>query len=55
MVTTEIIRQLESIVGAEHVTTAPELVVANSQDALKQVFPAEAVVFREPPKRSPRL
>jgi len=45
MVTPEIIRQLESIVGAEHVTTAPDLVVANSQDALKQVFPAEAVVF----------
>jgi glycolate oxidase len=45
MITPEIIRQLESIVGAEHVTTAPDLVVANSQDALKQVFPAEAVVF----------
>jgi len=45
MVTPEIIRQLESIVGAEHVTTTPDLVVANSQDALKQVFPAEAVVF----------
>lgn len=45
MVTPEIIRQLESIVGAAHVTTAPDLVVANSQDALKQVFPAEAVVF----------
>jgi glycolate oxidase len=45
MVNTEIIRQLESIVGAEHVSTAPDVVVANSQDALKQVFPAEAVVF----------
>jgi glycolate oxidase len=45
MVTPEIIRQLESIAGAEHVTTAPDLVVANSQDALRQVFPAEAVVF----------
>jgi glycolate oxidase len=45
MVTAEIIQQLESIVGAEHVTTAPDVVVTNSQDALKQVFPAEAVVF----------
>src|SRR5712692_1342138 len=45
MITSEIIRQLESIAGAEHVTTAHDVVVANSQDALKQVFPADAVVF----------
>ncbi len=45
MITTEIIQQLESIVGAEHVTTAPDVIVANSQDALRQVFCAEAVVF----------
>jgi glycolate oxidase len=45
MITTEIIRRLESIVGAEHVSTAADVIVANSQDALKQVFCAEAVVF----------
>ena len=45
MVTAEIIRELESIAGAEHVTTAREELIANSQDALKQVFCAEAVVF----------
>lgn len=45
MVTAEIIRELESIAGAGHVTTAREAVIANSQDALKQVFCAEAVVF----------
>ena len=45
MIIQEIITQLELIVGAEHVSTAPEIIVANSQDALKQVFCAEAVVF----------
>lgn len=45
MVTQEIITQMEFILGAEHVSTAPEIIVANSQDALKQVFCAEAVVF----------
>jgi glycolate oxidase len=45
MVTAEIIREMESIVGAEHVTTAPDAIVSHSQDALKQVFCAEAVVF----------
>src|SRR5919197_3627136 len=45
MINPEIIRQLEAIVGAEYVTTARDVVVENSQDALKQVFPAEAVVF----------
>jgi glycolate oxidase len=42
---TEIIQQLQAIVGAEHVTTAREVVIENSQDALKQVFPADAIVF----------
>jgi glycolate oxidase len=45
MITTEIIRSLEAIVGSDYVTTAPEIVVENSQDALKEVFPADAVVF----------
>jgi glycolate oxidase len=45
MIDTEIIRRLEEILGAEHVTTVPEVIVENSQDALKQVYPAEAVVF----------
>jgi len=45
MINAELIHQLEAIVGAEYVTTAPEVVIENSQDALKQVFPAEAVVF----------
>ncbi len=45
MISTEIIQQLASIVGAEHVTTAKEAIIENSQDALKQVFCAEAVVF----------
>ncbi|MBS1787170.1 MAG: FAD-binding protein [Acidobacteria bacterium] len=41
----EIIEQLKLVVGSEYVSTAPEIIVANSQDALKQVFCAEAVVF----------
>lgn len=45
MLTTENIQQIAAIVGAEHVTTAPDVVAANSQDALKQVFCAEAIVF----------
>src|SRR5262249_55387233 len=45
MITPEIIRQLESIVGEEQVSTAHDTVVANSQDALKQIFCAVAVVF----------
>ncbi len=45
MITTEIIRRLESIVGAAHVTTEHDILIRNSQDALKQVFPADAVVF----------
>ncbi|MDX2031560.1 MAG: FAD-linked oxidase C-terminal domain-containing protein [Blastocatellia bacterium] len=43
--TPEIIRELEAIVGAEHVRTDPEALVANSQDALRQVFCADVVVF----------
>lgn len=45
MITTRVIQLLKSIVGAEHVSTAQDVIVANSQDALKQVFCAEAVVF----------
>ena len=45
MVTAEILSQLTSIVGAQHVSTANDVIVANSQDALKQVFCADAVVF----------
>jgi glycolate oxidase len=45
MITTQVIQIIKSIVGAEHVSTAQEVIVANSQDALRQVFCAEAVVF----------
>lgn len=45
MVTKEILQQLTSIVGAEFMTTAPDVIAANSQDALKQVFCADAIVF----------
>ncbi|MBO0800458.1 MAG: FAD-binding oxidoreductase, partial [Blastocatellia bacterium] len=41
----EIIGNLERIVGARYVSTAQAVVIENSQDALKQVFPADAVVF----------
>jgi glycolate oxidase len=45
MVTTEILHELISIVGPEHVSTAQDVIVAKSQDALKQVFCADAIVF----------
>src|SRR5262245_63298302 len=45
MVTAEVIQLIKSIVGEEHVSTAPDIIVAKSQDALKQVFCADAVVF----------
>jgi glycolate oxidase len=45
MIGQDILNQLEAIVGPAHVTTAREALIANSQDALKQVFCAEAVVF----------
>src|SRR5258706_16323108 len=45
MVTAEILERLSGIVGTEYVTTTPDVVAANSQDALKQVFCAEAIVF----------
>lgn len=45
MIAPEILEQLSGIVGNQHVSTAPDVIVANSQDALKQVFCAEAVVF----------
>src|SRR5262247_4584256 len=45
MIKTEDFQCLKAIVGEKHVSTAQDIIVANSQDALKQVFPAEAVVF----------
>ncbi|MEP7270443.1 MAG: FAD-linked oxidase C-terminal domain-containing protein [Acidobacteriota bacterium] len=45
MINTEIIEHLERIVGAQYVTTVPEVVIENSQDALKEVHRADAVVF----------
>src|SRR5262245_21953907 len=45
MVNTEILHKLISIVGAEHVSTAQDIIIAKSQDALKQVFCADAIVF----------
>src|SRR4030095_9608985 len=45
MVTAEVIQLLRSIVGAGHVSTEADVSVANSQDAPKQVFGADAVVF----------
>ncbi|HMX28225.1 MAG TPA: FAD-linked oxidase C-terminal domain-containing protein, partial [Blastocatellia bacterium] len=47
MVTTEILQQLKSIVGEQFVATTPDVIAANSQDALKQVFCADAIVFPE--------
>lgn len=45
MVTPEILTQLAHIVGPEHLSTAADVIAINSQDALKQVFCAEAVAF----------
>src|SRR5262252_10839872 len=45
MVNTETVQLLKSIVGAEHVSVAQDVIVAKSQDALKLVFCADAVVF----------
>ena len=45
MVTPETLQQLARIVGAEHCSTAADIIAANSQDALKQIFCADAVVF----------
>ncbi|HZS07701.1 MAG TPA: FAD-linked oxidase C-terminal domain-containing protein [Blastocatellia bacterium] len=45
MIHPEIINRLQAIVGAEYVSTSHDVICANSHDALKQVFPAEAVVF----------
>ncbi len=40
----ELIAELESIVGSENVTADPAAIAANSQDALKQIFPADVIV-----------
>ncbi|MCI0338764.1 MAG: FAD-binding protein, partial [Acidobacteria bacterium] len=45
MISLDIIQKLEAIVGAKYVSTADDVIIENSQDALKQVFPAEAVIF----------
>ncbi len=42
---TEVLHRLAAIVGTEYLSTSQEIITENSQDALKQVFPAEAVVF----------
>jgi glycolate oxidase len=45
MITPAIIQRLQTIVGTDYVSTAADIITEHSQDALKQVFPAEAVVF----------
>ena len=45
MINTALIEKLEAIVGTDYVSTANDVVIENSQDALKEVFPADAVVF----------
>ena len=45
MINSETISLLEEIVGSEYVTTSPQIIIENSQDALKEVYPADAVVF----------
>ncbi|MGB7926287.1 MAG: FAD-linked oxidase C-terminal domain-containing protein [Pyrinomonadaceae bacterium] len=42
---TEVLARLREIVGAEHVTVEPERMEAYAQDAVKEKFPPEAVVF----------
>jgi len=44
-ITGEVLTQLDSIVGAAHLSTEREQLTACSQDALRQVFCAEAVVW----------
>ncbi|QQS45813.1 MAG: FAD-binding protein [Acidobacteriota bacterium] len=41
----EVLDELATIVGPEHVRTDSVAIIENSQDALKQVFPADVVVF----------
>ena len=45
MITPEILVRLGAIVGTDYLSISPDIITENSQDALKQVFPAEAVVF----------
>lgn len=45
MITSEILQQLRAVVGTDFVSIAQDVINQNSQDALKQVFPAEAVIF----------
>ncbi len=45
MISQKILEQLQLIVGPDFVSTTPEIIIANSQDALKRLFCAEAVVF----------
>jgi glycolate oxidase len=45
MITPAIIQRLQTIVGTDYVSTAADIITEHSQDALRQVFPAEAVVF----------
>lgn len=45
MINSAIIEKLKAIVGAEYVSTSEDVIVANSQDALKEVHPADVVIF----------
>jgi glycolate oxidase len=45
MLTPTVLEQLAQIVGPAHLSTAANIIALNSQDALKQVFCAEAVAF----------
>ena len=40
-----ILNRLRAIVGDDHVSLNKDVIVANSQDALKEVYPADAIVF----------
>lgn len=45
MIDSAVIEELKTIVGSEHVSTSDDVIVENSQDALKEVHRADAVVF----------
>jgi glycolate oxidase len=45
MINSATIEQLAMIVGPEYVSTAEDVIIPNSQDALKDLHLAEAVVF----------
>lgn len=45
MINTTTIKQLEAIVGPNYVSMDEEIIIQNSQDALKEIYPADAVIF----------